>query len=521
MQPTPERQALDALSTLPSQARVVVDFDDTLWLTNSTQLYIDSVRPRWLAWVLFKLVALVFRGLPTHCAPWRDAVTVACLTLCCPWAWWVWRRRAPQLVRRHTNQPLAQALAALPAQQDLLVCSFGMAFLIRPLLAHMGPRWASAPLVASRVWSNGRDRQRGKRAMLPPGWCDAVASPSGTQPPPPLAVVTDSLDDQDLLALAQWPLWVKWSSASAVPLFKEGYLPLRYSQVLRHPNAKFVWRVVLLDEWVGLLLVFAPVVWQAPVLAPVLLLLVLSFWVIYEQGYAENDRVAVSLEHKLAAPAERERFEGAFRSGEAWAWLWAAGLGALAVALLHWVADGVMQPWWAGLHVALGQWLTPSAAGGITVVLWLAMGAVWVAALVGMRLTYRIYNLLQPAARVWLYPLLQLWKTLPVALLVPIHPVGLVFVWAYALSRWFPYWIYRTGGNRTAFPELFLRWVLLVCGLLTFGQLWQAEGAVQLQAAVMVVYMLRRARWEGRQVSKSFVLLRNTDADYPSPNRFP
>ena len=519
MQPTPERQALDALSSLPPQARVVVDFDDTLWLTNSTQLYVDSVRPRWLAWVLFKLVALVFRGLPTRCAPWRDAATVACLTLCCPWAWWVWRRRAPQLVRRHTNQPLAQALAALPPQQDLLVCSFGMAFLIRPLLAQMGPRWATVPLVASSVWSNGRDRQRGKRAMLPPGWCDAVASPSGTQPPPPLAVVTDSLDDQDLLALARWPLWVKWRAARDVPLFRRGYLPLRYSHVLRHPNAGFVWRVVLVEEWVGLLLVFAPAVWQAPMLALALLWLVLSFWVIYEQGYAENDRVAVHLEHKLAAPAERERFEGAFHSGERWGWCWAACLGALAVALLHWVAEDAMQPWWGSLHAWLGERLPPTQGAWSAVGLWWVMGATWVAALVGMRLTYPAYNLVQPAARVWLYPVLQLWKTLPVALLVPLHPVGLVFVWAYALSRWFPYWIYRTGGNRTAFPELFLRTVLLVVGLLSFGQLWTADVVVQLQAAAMVAYMLRRARWEGRHVSKSFVLLRHADADYPSQSR--
>lgn len=516
---TPEREALNTLTNLPREALVVVDFDETLWLTNSTQLYIDSIRPRWLAWVLFKLVALVFKLLPRSVAPWRDAATVACLTLCCPWAWWVWRRQAAGLAQRFTNQALAQALAALPPTQALWVCSFGMHFLIRPLLVHMGPRWANVPLVASSVWSNGRDRQRGKLAMLPPGWCEAAPSPSGDRTPP-LAVVTDSLDDRDLLALARWPLWVQWQATQAVPLFRGGYLPLRYSQVLRHPNAQFVRRVVLMEEWVGLLLVFAPAVWQAPVLALVLLLLVLSFWVIYEQGYAENDRVAVSLEHKLAAPAERERFEGAFQSAEAWAWLWAAVLGAVAVALLHGVAEGVMQPWWPRLHGALGQWLAPSALGGTTLVLWLAMGAVWVATLVGMRLSYRAYNHVQPAARVWLYPVLQLWKTLPLALLVPMHPVGLVFVWAYALSRWFPYWIYRTGGNRTAFPELFLRLVLLVSGLLSFGQLWQAEWVVQLQAAAMVAYLLRRSRWEGLNVSKSFVLLRDADADYPSQSRF-
>lgn len=524
MNPTPEREALKTLSDLPHHAHVLVDFDETLWLTNSTQQFINSVRPRWLAWVLYKLVGGLFQRLPPNWSPWRDAATVACLTVCCPWAWWVWRRQAPVLARSFTNQPLAQALSALPPSQPLVVCSFGFGFLIRPLLNHMGPRWARVPLVASSVWTQGRDRQRGKPAMLPPEWRtpQAVAATAGaaTQPKAPLAVVTDSLADHDLLALAHWPLWVQWQAARAVPLFADGYLPMRYSQVLRHPNTGFVWRVVLFEEWVGLLLVFGPAVWLAPMLALVLLGLVFSFWLLYEQGYAENDRVAVTLEHKLAAPAERARFQGAFHSGERWAWVWALGLGAFAVVGLHWVADAAMQAWWGHLHAGLGRWLPPSALGMATPALWLVAVLVWVAALVGMRLTYRAYNVLQPAARVWLYPVLQLWKTLPVALLLPLNTVGLVFVLAYTLSRWFPYWIYRTGGDRTAFPELLLRTFLLLGGLLAFGQLWQAELVVQLQAAAMVAYMLRRSRWEARRVTTSFVLLSGADADYPSQSRF-
>ncbi len=515
---TPERDALEALSTLPPQAHVVVDFDDTLWLTNSTQLYLDSVRPRWLAWVLIKLVALVFRALPSRFGVWRDSAAVVCLTLCCPWAWWAWQRRAPELAARFTNQPLAQTLAALPPSQALLVCSFGMGFLIQPLLRHMGPRWASAPLVASSVWTNGRDRQRGKPAMLPPGWCNAA--PGGTTPPPPLAVVTDSLDDQDLLALAQWPLWVKWASAQAVGLGEQPYLPLRYCHVLRHPNAGFAWRVVLVEEWGGVVLVFAPAVWQAPWVALALLWLVLSFWIIYEQGYAENDRVAVTLERKVVAPAEQARFAGAFQSGERWAWCWAGALGAMAAGVLQAMPGGAVQPWWLALQGWAQQWPNSGAAWpGVGV--WLAMGLTWVAALVVIRLSFRVYNGVQPGARVWLYPVLQTWKYLPVALLVPVHPVGLVFVWAYVVSRWFPYWIYRAGGTRTAFPELFLRTLLLVVGLLSFGQLWTADGVVQLQAAAMVAYMLRRARWEGLEVAKSFSWLRNPQGSGSATNRSP
>lgn len=491
MNTLPEHQALQCLAELPPGARVVVDFDETLLLANSTLLFIDSVRPRWLAWTVFKLVSLVFRLLPGALHAWRDAAVLVSLCLVCPWALPVWRRRAPRTAQAHANQPLARALVAHCRPEQVVVCSFGLGFVIRPLLAPLwhavGAQadWAAVPLVASTARSAGTDRRAGKASLL--------AASGLVVPGEPLAVVTDSLDDRDLLARATHPLFVQWAATRQVPLFRGMYLPLRYAQKLRHPSENFVPRVLMFEEWIGLLLVFAPGLWAVP--SPALaalgvLLLVFSFWCVYEQGYAENDRVAVQREGKLPAPHEQARFEGAHHSGEPWGWLWALALAAAAVPLL----PSAHQP-------VLG---------------WLG----WGVALVGMRLTYRAYNHLQPSPRVWLYPVLQLWKLLPLAWLLPLNAVGTVFVVAYAVSRWFPYWIYRAGGQRKGFPELALRAMLLCVGLL----LWRAVGsgaatpAVEwVQAGLMLMYLLFRARHELRHALHGFAWL--APAPPPSPTQ--
>ena len=500
MTPIPENQALRMLAELPPHARVVVDFDETLWLSNSTLLYLDSVRPRWLAWLVFKLVSLCFRLLPASWALWRDGCAVVALTCVCPWALSVWRRQADQLVATHANMPLTNALVSSCSPSQVVVCSFGMDFVIRPLLSALwrnpegatsaapspgAGAWAHVPLVACSWRSSGADRRLGKRAMLANAGCPLV--PDG----PPWAVVTDSLDDKELLDHATHPLYVRWAAARRVPLFRGLYLPLRYAHTQRHPGQNFALRVVLYEEWVGLLLVYAPAVWAIPLVAPALLLLTLSFWVIYEQGYAENDRVAVQREGKQPQPHEHERFASAHRSGERWAWAWACVLGLAAMAVLAPMSPVWAQTMWGGL-------------GGSA---WWVGACIWLVVLVGMRLTYRVYSHLQPAPRVWLYPALQLWKLLPAALFFPLGTVGMAFVLAYTVSRWFPYWIYRAGGQRKGFPELALRTVLLVAGLLLVGQLGQASSVMWVQAGLMVAYMLVRSRHELRTASRAFAWL--------------
>lgn len=478
MTPTPEQDVPARIAAAPPNARVVVDFDDTLLLTNSTLLFLHTVRPRWLVWLVFKLVGVVFGVLPRRWHAWQDAAVVAAVRLVCPWALSHWRRQAPALAQVYANRPLLQALLVHAQPAEVVVCSLGQEVLVRPLLRAMWalagavPQWHRVPLLASRLYSAGRDRRLGKAAWLQQrGWLE---------PGRPLVVVSDSLDDCDLLQRATVPLFVRWSGSRGVPLFQGMYLPLRYAHALRHPKENFIPRVLVWEEWVGLMLVFAPVWWgaQAPVQAVLGLgLLVASFWCVYEQGYAENDRVAVQREGKHPGPAEQARFCGAHHSGEPWGWVWASAFAAVAIPLLPLSTD----TGWA--------WV------------------IWMAALAGMRLTYAVYNHLQPQPRVWLYPLLQIWKVLPAALLLRLNGPGLVFGAAYALSRWFPYWIYRAGGQREGFPELALRTVLLLAGMAAWVA-WAGGASApaweRAQAGLMAMYLLVRARHEFRSVWAGF-----------------
>jgi hypothetical protein len=470
-------QALEALAGLPDGSPVVVDFDHTLLLANSTRLFIEHARPRWLAWLLVKLAHRLFRMGPAAWQPAWPAVAAWVVALALPWSVWTWRRAAPLLARQWVNAPLRAALA--PHRQRSVVCTYGLSWIVGPLLAAL---WPGVPLVASRLRTAVADRQQGKVAMLArAGW--QVPSPGGAVQ---WAAVTDSLDDAALLAQSPLPLWVNWPDQAPGQWFEGLYLPLRYAHRLRYPEDTFVLRVLLWEEWVGLMLIFWPVVWAFPGFALVLFGFMLSFWVVYEQGYAENDRVAILREGKQPQPHEAARFEGAFHSGEGWAWVWAA---ALAVpAAWAWVAWQVPAADWPLL---VGPWsgLMPAAAV-------LAVWSVWMLVLLGCRLLFRAYNHSPVSKRVWLYGGLQLCKTLPMGLWFTLNAVGMAYVFAYAVSRWMPYWVYRLGGNRRAFPERLLRFILLAVGLGAFGQLAQADPVVWAQAGLMLVYMGMRSRRE-------------------------
>ena len=156
-----------------------------------------------------------------------------------------------------------------------------------------------------------------------------------------------------------------------------------------------------------------------------LLLLLLSFWAIYERGYVDNDLVAsrYEFEPKLSA---------AFGSARVAApalppWIWAILGGAAGVAILH------------PHRMAFVRHFVP-----------------WVAVLVLTYACFVFYNRIDKATRVWLYPLLQFARGAAFTVVVPIVPAGVAALGALALARWVPYQIYRraSAGWPNARPEL-------------------------------------------------------------------
>jgi hypothetical protein len=230
------------------------------------------------------------------------------------------------------------------------------------------------------------------------------------------AVLTDSRDDDDILDVCAQPLLVKWPQARFIPAQRGTYLPLEYTHRVKRPGLSYVQRSILGDDY-ALWLLASIAVSVAPIPHAIgLLLLVLSFWTIYELGYVDNDQIGVKFE---ASPTLTEEFHRvAVATSVPQAWLWALGLGALGVAL---VEDS----------------FAPS----------LSSLAGWMAVLFATFGIYLLYNRVDKSTRIWLYAFLQLARAAAFLVIVPITVFGAMALAAHAVSRWFLYFLYRTTGR--------------------------------------------------------------------------
>jgi hypothetical protein len=197
-----------------------------------------------------------------------------------------------------------------------------------------------------------------------------------------------------------------------------------------------------------------------------LLCLLISFWAIYERGYVDNDRIAERFETdpKLSAayadaPVPTPRWQP---------WIWAAGCGTLAIALLRWP-------------------LRPAATDFLA----------WGGMLVGVHIWFRLYNRLDKRTRVFLFGGLQLARGAAFVALVPISAIGAMALGAHALSKWVPYYIYRidTKGWPDA-PFLLTRLLFFMLLALLLGLAGGPATIFNGTALALLAWNLFRARRE-------------------------
>ncbi|MBD0274188.1 MAG: haloacid dehalogenase-like hydrolase [Acetobacteraceae bacterium] len=396
-----------ALSRVASfDGPVLLDLDETLYLRNSTEDFIDTARPAPLALLLLCLLDLAKPWRWTGGEPTRDVWRVRLVMALFPWTLALWRRRVRHLAAAFANGPL---LAASRAEgRDPIVVTIGFLPVVGPLVAALG--LPSARIVAARV-SDPADRRDGKLRLA----VDAL----GAETVRHSLVVTDSPQDLPLLAACAVPLRVVWPEARFRPALAGVYCPGVYLARVKRPGQQYVRRVILQDElplWI-LCSVGLAAVPAAHVLG--LALLTLSFWAVYEQGYVDNDRIA-------AAHEKDPRLSSAFGTEVATPpfapWLWSVAAGASACALLRWPAPPPVRDL-----------------------------AIWSAVLAATALWFRLYNRLDKATRVWLFGGLQLARGGAFAVLVPVAPIAPAAIGAHVLARWVPYFLYRQ--RRADWPE--------------------------------------------------------------------
>ena len=393
----------NALRTLVEhRGRVLVDLDETLYLRNSTEDFIGSAWPAPMAFLLIKLLDLLRPWRFTGGAQTRDVWRVACICILMPWSLWTWRSAARRLGRDFANRRLVAALRA--CDEPPTIVTLGFRPIVEPLVAAMGLR--DLPLVAMSPWRFG-DRREGKRALVVKAVGEAEVCGA--------LLITDSLDDLDLLQTCLHPLRVIWPEARFREAFHDVYLPGLYTSRVKRPGKRYIYRSVISDDYSVWVLASIPLALHPWPHIAGLALLSVSFWAIYETGYVHNDLIGARYEKN---PNLSQQFhESPVKVSAVLPWVWAAGCGVAGLMLLNWP-------------------FAPEAADLLA----------WSAVLVVTFFWFRIYNVTDERTRIWLFAGLQSLRALSFAAVASVTLVGTVALLAHVLSRWVPYLGYRVTG---------------------------------------------------------------------------
>ena len=413
----------EAAAGLGDDELALIDFDHTLLLANSTELYLDSIRPRWLGAALMELIEWLepwrLSEHPRAKAIWRDPIRVWVATLLAPWTLVLWRRKAAELMREHENRGLVDALGPVAAKRRVIV-SLGYEFIIRPMLA--GARLDTGRLVAAPFRSSPSMRSGGKRR-----WIERTLGPGALEG---ALAVTDSKEDRDLLGAVRHPFLEEWSGDLRFHAQQSSYLPLRYTARVKYPGRAVIGRQLVREDLAVALLAFALTAGASSWTLLAVPLLWLSFHTIYELGYAENDSLAAAAEARPTLSAGLRHHREMPTSPHAWLF---------------------------GVPVGVAGALVAASATGMAP--WMAVLA-WMAVLVGARMAFAAFNRTAVPNRIYLFPLLQLFKTAGYGVLLVASPVGVLLLAAQIMRQWSNYLIYRHRGDNRAFRRQLHRGVV-------------------------------------------------------------
>lgn len=446
-----ERAALETVAT--HVGPVIVDLDETLYLRNSTEDYLDGARPRVVAALLLRVLDVIGPWRWTGGASTRDVWRVRIVSLLLPWIDAAWRQRVALLAARHVNVPLREAL--LRRQQPFVVATDGFQPIVAPLVQALG--LGATQLVACAL--TPADRRRGK--------VDRTCAALGEEAVATSLVLTDSPQDQPLLDACRRPLLLRWQGARYRRALADVYLPGDYISRVKHPGEHYAIHGILLEDFPLWFLAAVGATSQPLGLLAGLTLLLFSFWTIYERGYVDNDRVGERFERDPVL--SRQYFERLVPTPALPPWIWAAAAGVGGVLLLE--GPGVE---------ALASSLAWMAVLGVT---WCHFAA---------------YNRIDKQTRVWLYPGLQAARAFAFAAVAAVTPVGAIALAAHVLGRWFPYAVYRSGVEGWPKMPVALVRLLFFCVLfatLAVGGL-APEKLFSWSSLALIAWIVLRARRE-------------------------
>lgn len=432
-----ERGLREIIQSAPSDTTVIVDFDHTLFLSNSTEEYLNLIKPRWL-------VALVLTALD-FLKPWRifrfeksdfiyrDHFRVLIATLLFPWIIPMWKRRAASIATEFKNESLIDCLR-LDNNKKIIVGSYGYLFIIKPLLDHYP---ISFTTVLGAKFLNGYSiRKEGKLSL--------INSEVGVDTLNKSIFITDSLDDKPVIIEAGYPALIRWPGEKTFTALRDVYFPFVYTEKVKWPGHRPVLKNFLLDDIPALLLAVTYVNGFSIPSITATFLLYTAFICVYELGYRENDFVAASNEENpnLSENLDEYRF---YPMGTQ-AWVWSILLSLIGLFFLSFEKIKVWEQ----------IFQDPLIYNEIKILL------IWLGFLILVRAIFWIHNSIKVNWRIFSYVMLQFLRMFGLVSVMPTNIIGASFLGAIIMSRWMRYSIYRHYGNNSYFPDKFTRLIIFI-----------------------------------------------------------
>lgn len=418
------------IETASDSTPIIVDLDETLFLRNSTQEYLDTLRPRILGYLLLALLNFL--------KPWnwlpgkikgevsRDWVKVFVATLLFPWTLILWEWRAKELAQAYVNTILLDALTK-KANSRVIVATQGFDFIVRSLCKHFPIEFHR--VIACRFWQGAIDRERGKYSLV---------SAFLTKDELNRAIaITDSTDDNPLLASVATPCLVTWPEANYVSALANIYIPFLYLERAKRPGNQYFLRKIVYDDFLILILGMSWVNKQPLIHATGMFFLLLSFWCIYELGYVENDIVAERFEKQPTLSATYQQYINRINVWQAW--IWAVTFAVPGVIILE-LAKVI------SIDVSLA-----SIVSTLDLQTALINMVFWIGLLLVVRLTFFIYNYIDKQTRTWLHFVLQTYKYFGFLVVTKTNIIGSMLFVAQVVSVWIPYFVHRY--TKSKWPE--------------------------------------------------------------------
>jgi hypothetical protein len=469
-----EQGLREAVERAPADTPLIVDFDHTLLLSNSTEEYLHSIRPRWLAGLVLTLLGFLkpWRILSSKNGDflYRDHFRVLILTFLFPWVVLTWKRRAASIGAEFKNETLINILPA-NENQTMVLASNGYAFIIKPMLETIPIKFSH--VLGAKFLTGYRVRKEGKLSL--------IQNEVGAETLKESIFITDSRDDAPVLNEVRYPVLFEWPGDKRFTALGDVYCPFVYTEKAKWPGRRPVLKNFFLDDVPALLLSITFVTGFSFWSIAATLMFFTAFIAVYELGYRENDFKAAQNEQNPNLSENLEEHQNYPMGVQAWVWsicLSLSGLIFLNIARL--------QP-----QEAI---FTASALSLNTETL-----VTWMSFLVLVRTVFWAHNSVPVHWRIYTHGPLQFLRLFGYVLVMPTNMIGAGFLGAIAMSRWMIYSLYRYQGDKKNFPDKVIRLMIFLFFIVAV-MLTEKDSTVlsSLQVWLVVLWCLVRG---GHQIS--------------------